>query len=89
MFGDSDGDDWVSRRDPRIRVPLAEVTLHTPDGVPFVRPEVELVFKAKGTRPKDEADFAAALPDLDVDQRAWLRQSLETVHPGHHWLEQL
>ena len=84
-----DGDVWVFRRDPRIHVEAAELVLRTPDGIPYVRPEVALLFKAKSIRPKDEADFEAVLPDLDEKQRAWLADALGIVHPGHSWLERL
>ena len=34
----------------------------TDDGIPYVIPEVVLLFKAKARRAKDEADFQHALP---------------------------
>ena len=34
---------------------------------------------------KDEADFAAATPLLSAPARAWLRDALALVHPGHPW----
>jgi hypothetical protein len=76
----------VFLRDERIRVPAEELILHTHDGIPYVRPDVALLFKAKTTRPKDEADFTVVLPALDDDQRGWLADALELVHPGHRWL---
>ena len=58
-------------------------------GFPICAPEVVLLFKAKATRPKDEADFAGVLPMLGGGQRAWLGEALARVHPGHAWLELL
>ena len=83
------GETWVFRRDPRIRLPRERVIAHTPDGIPYARPEIALLFKAKASRPKDDADFAAALPLLDRGQREWLAESIALVHPGHHWLRAL
>ena len=60
---------------------------HTADGIPYQRPEIALLFKAKHTREKDQADFDAVLPLLDPDARAWLADALELVHPGHPWIE--
>jgi hypothetical protein len=85
----SDGDTWICRRDDRLRMPYAELIEHTPDGIPYGRPEVVLLYKAKHSRPKDDADFAAALPRLAPERRAWLAGALELVHPGHRWLESL
>lgn len=85
----SDGDTWICRRDEALRMPYAELIEHTADGIPFGRPEVVLLYKAKHTRPKDDADFAAALPHLDASRRRWLRDALDLVHPGHRWRAQL
>lgn len=84
-----DGDTWVCRRDPRIRRPREELIARTADGIPYHRPEIALLFKAKHTREKDRADFDAVLPLLDDDARAWLADALELVHPGHEWLPRL
>jgi hypothetical protein len=81
-----DGGTWICRRDPSIRRPYAEVFAETAGGIPYVRPEIVLLFKAKGLRDKDEADFAATLPLLDESQRRWLCDALALVHPGHRWL---
>jgi hypothetical protein len=40
------------------------VIAHTNDGIPYARPEIVLLFKAKAARAKDD-DFAAVLPRLD------------------------
>jgi len=85
----SDGDTWICRRDERIRMPYDRVIEHTAEGIPFGRPEIVLLFKARHARPKDDGDLAAALPHLDSERRAWLREALELVHPGHRWLDAL
>ena len=82
-----DDDGWVARRDESIRLPYAELIEHTPHGIPYERPEVVLLFKAKHARPKDEADLAAVLPRLSAERRALLADWLERVHPGHFWLD--
>jgi hypothetical protein len=52
-------------------------------------PELVLLFKAKATRPKDQADFDGVLPLLGQARRDVLSGWLELVHPGHPWLEEL
>ena len=84
-----DGATWLCRRDPSIRRPGSEVIVHTADGIPYQQPEIALLFKAKHRREKDQADFDAVLPLLDSDARAWLRDALALVHPGHPWLDAL
>jgi uncharacterized protein (DUF952 family) len=69
--------------------PLDLLGARSLDGVPFVRPEIALLYKAKAARFKDERDFDRALPHLDAAARAWLASSLEQAHPGHPWRARL
>ena len=50
-----------------------------------MHPEIALLFKAKGSRFKDQRDFERVLPHLDRAARAWLASVLEQAHPGHAW----
>jgi len=85
----SDGDTWICRRDESIRLPYDEVIERTGEGIPYARPEIVLLFKAKHARPKDDDDLAAVLPLLEPERRRWLAEALELVHPGHRWLSEL
>jgi hypothetical protein len=89
MIADTTDDQWLFRRDARIRRSLTTVGHRTNDGIPYLAPEIQLLYKAKAPRPKDEADFARALPSLDGKSRQWLAQSLALVHPEHSWLPEL
>lgn len=81
-----EGDVWECRRDPTIRRPFDELVRCTPDGIPYLAPEVVMLFKAKHLRDKDEHDWALVRPRLDAPARSWLRAALARVHPGHPWL---
>jgi hypothetical protein len=35
------------------------------------------------------SDFENALPRLEIERRAWLKNALGIVHPGHAWLGEL
>ena len=85
MLDEADGDEWISRRDARIRRPIASLGLVTEHGTPILAPEVQLFYKSKRKLPKDEIDFAAALPLLDSDARQWLDESLAVTAPSHPW----
>jgi hypothetical protein len=89
MLEPGDARTWICRRDESIRVPRDEIVARSADGVPYLKPHAALLFKAKATRPKDEADLAAVLPRLDPTARAWLRAALERVHPEHTWIAAL
>ena len=85
----AEGDTWICRRDPSIRLLYAELVERTRDGIPYCRPEIVLLFKAKHVRPKDEDDLAAVLPRLTRPRRDLLAGLLARVHPGHAWLGRL
>jgi hypothetical protein len=85
MLDEAEDGHWVSRRNPRVRRPLALVGARTHEGVPHLAPEVQLFYKAKQPRAKDEQDFAAALPVLDAEQRRWLAEAVAATYGDHPW----
>jgi hypothetical protein len=89
MIADTHGDQWLFRRLPAISRPVATIGGTTPAGIPYLAPEIQLLYKAKGLRPKDEADFLHTVPALRRERRNWLRDALTQVHPHHPWLDQL
>jgi hypothetical protein len=84
-----DGDHWICRRDETIRLPYTDIIRYTVDGIPYLAPELVLLFKAKHVRPKDQADFDGSLPHMTRRQRETLAGLLARVHPGHPWLAAL
>ncbi|MEU8990587.1 hypothetical protein AB0C98_29950 [Streptomyces sp. NPDC048558] len=80
---------WICRRDERLRLPYDAIIERTAEGIPYLVPELVLLFKAKAARPKDQADFDGALPQLSQARRDVLTGWLTRVHPGHPWLERL
>ncbi len=84
-----DGDTWICRRDTSIRRPYADIVASTASGIPYLLPEVVLLFKAKAARDKDLADLAVARPRMTETQLGWLGRALAQVHPGHAWIADL
>ncbi len=89
LFNERGSNNWVYRRNPLITRPLALACLTTEDGLSYLAPEISLLYKAKGTRDSDHADFEAARGSMSEEQRLWLRNALEVDRPGHEWLERL
>lgn len=90
MVDDTDGTDWLYRRDVRIRRPVGE--LDGPASIshrPVLAPEVQLLYKSRTPRAKDVADFHAVVGSLEATRRDWLRRALREVDPGNGWLEAL
>ena len=79
---------WTYERDARVTLPFSDI-LWRRGGMMYLRPEVHLLHKAPGLRPKDQLDFDACLPLLAGPARSWLKTALETAHPGHRWIEVL
>lgn len=84
-----EGGTWIYRRDGRLRLPYDAIMERTADGVPYLIPELVLLFKARTPRPRDQSDFDEVLPLLNRTRRNALSGWLELVHPGHPWLAKL
>lgn len=89
MLLDTERGRWVCRRDRRVGGPVCRFGRRDGAGVPYVAPEVQLLFKAREPRPQDEEDFAVALLRLDAAARRWLGAALGIVSPDHPWLPRL
>ncbi len=90
MLANGDSDTWSFRRDPSISLPLDRVVRRACSGVPYCTPEVQLLYKAKRARPKDDVDLARCLHRLTVAQKRWLGDALtrDTGPTGrdHPWV---
>jgi len=87
MRNPHDGDTWICRRERTIRRPYGEVVACTAGGVPFMQPEIVLLFKGKEPRPKDEVDFETTLPFLSGAAREWLTGALVRAYGNAHpWI---
>lgn len=88
LLEDCDDTTWRFRRDPRVTRPLERFGRASGYGLPYVSPEVVLLYKAKGPgEPRAVEDVAVAAPLLDAEARRWLRTALDRAHPGHRWTE--
>lgn len=86
LVEDVDGLDWIFRRDRRVRRPAKDIVARTTSGLQYIRPEIQLLYKSKNHRPRDDSDLAVAWPSLSPDARSWLIEQLLLVSPNHPWL---
>jgi hypothetical protein len=84
LLNEAKGDQWLYRRDQRIALPLGQAILG--EDLPYLAPEIVLLFKSKQPRPKDEKDLDLLLPALMPDALSWLRNTLTLIAPDHSWL---
>ena len=89
LVEERDGARWRYRRNADIGALAKDIGRFSNEGIPYIRPEIQLLYKSKGARASDETDLITVLPRLDAAQRATLVAWLWTAEPGHRWLERL
>jgi hypothetical protein len=80
---------WSFRYCQEVRHPLSQIGARTLSGIPYLRPEIVLLYKAARMRQVDDEDFRRVLPDLVGEQREQLRRDLIRFKPQHAWLDLL
>ncbi|MFB0832125.1 nucleotidyltransferase domain-containing protein [Brevibacillus laterosporus] len=83
---------WIYKREKSIKRAINEIFLRTPEGIPYLKPEVQLLYKAGSSqvREKDYNDFQTILPILSLQEKEWLKVSLKQQFPGGHaWIKYL
>jgi hypothetical protein len=79
--GEGDSGAWIYRRDPAIRIPWDEAVLHSDGGLCYLAPELQLLFKSKDVRPKDDVDAREVIPSLEPHRQQRLARLLPEPHP--------
>ena len=79
------GDRWLYRRDREIGAHVKDIGRVTAAGIPYIRPDIQLLYKSKAPRAVDESDLISVLPKLDVAQRATLSAWVSKADPAHRW----
>lgn len=90
MLVETEQQSWIYRREKSIRRRLEDIFLRTDDEIPYLRPEIQLLYKGGSSkvREKDFQDLQIMLPYLLPEQRDWLKMTLKRQFPtGHSWLD--
>jgi hypothetical protein len=80
---------WRFRRDPDISLETGSLIRRTAEGIPYCTPEVQMLYKSKMARPKDDVDMARVLHRMTVSQRVWLADAIRRGDADHPWIELL
>ena len=86
MLADGDRSLWRFRRDPDVSLSGDQLIRCSPSGVPYCTPEVQMLYKSKMARPKDDADMARVLHLMTPSQRRWLVDAIERSDSDHPWI---
>ncbi|TMV48190.1 hypothetical protein FE783_19805 [Paenibacillus mesophilus] len=90
MLVDVNQDSWVYGREKSIRRPRTDVIARTKEGIPYLKPEIQLLYKGGSSeiREKDHQDFLTVYPLLTPQAKEWLKASLNKQFPeGHVWVD--
>lgn len=84
----SEGNDseWIFRRNRSLRLPWDIAILKSQQGIPYLAPELQLLFKSKNSRSKDDQDAAEVIPQLDIDRQNFLK---DVLPENHSWRQLL
>ena len=80
---------WSYRREPSIQRPFSAMIQRSPSGIPYLAPEIQLLYKARSARARDQADFELVGPRLGTPARTWLVDSLVRTEARHPWISAL
>ncbi len=87
MLFDTNEGFWLFKRDESIQRELETAILTNENGIQFLSPEIQLLYKSKALREKDNLDFQNVLSGLSHDQKNWLYSAMLKVYQGSHpWL---
>ncbi|MCT1902371.1 short-chain dehydrogenase [Oceanobacillus sojae] len=89
MLIDTENNEWIYKRENQIRKPLNEIGAITEDDTPYIKPEIQLLYKGGSSviRQKDDDDLERMLPILKRNEMEWLYHTLSQQFNGEHpWL---
>ncbi len=78
--GDGDDATWIYRRDRSLRRPWNQAVLES-EGLRYLAPDLQLLFKSTHLRTKDSVDADEVIPALHARQVALLHVRLPADHP--------
>jgi hypothetical protein len=90
LFSEFEKQEWVYRRTQSIRGPIQEFAWKHESGLMVLNPVIQLLYKSRSRRPKDEQDLRLCLLNLNSDQKKSLKEWI-IIDSGliHPWIEKI
>lgn len=86
MLFDCKNNYWIYKRNPAIRLPMSQIYFEK-ENCKFLKPEIQLLYKSKNIRDKDQFDFETLVPLLDTNAKQWLFDRLSACYAYiHPWI---
>jgi hypothetical protein len=77
LLNERDDTNWIYRRNEKIKREEKKAILLTDKSIPYLCPEIVLLYKTKNSRDKDIKDIENVIPVMNEEQKRWLDESLE------------
>jgi hypothetical protein len=79
LLNERDEENWIYRRNDKIRLNAKSIIQYTNDRIPYLCPEVVLLYKTKELREKDIEDISKASKKMNESQISWLIDSIKDM----------
>ena len=89
LLNEIENDLWKFRRDEAITCSLNSLYSISNQGIPYLNPEIVLLYKIKNSRDKDHLDFYTVKDYLESSKKDWLKEAILRHDPNHKWLQEL
>ena len=76
LLNERDDDNWNYRRDEKIKLEENLAIQYSEGGIPYLCPEIVLLYKTKDIREKDFEDMKNAVTKMSDSQKDWLINSI-------------
>jgi hypothetical protein len=86
LFHEINDQIWTFRYDDSIQHLLEEIGEISSEDIPYLVPEIALLYKAARLRDIDRQDYQKVLPNLNQAQRKQLLADLQILDSDHPWL---
>ena len=89
LLNSTEGGYFIYQQNPSIRLEMSRAIFEN-NGLPYLAPEIVLLYKSKYLSEDNQADFDLVSAKLDSEQIKWLKEALTTEYGSDHpWVQAL
>jgi hypothetical protein len=88
LLNEADEINWIFRKNSKITFPLNEIGIKR-EKIPFLIPEIPLLFKSAHCGDKDELDFKHCIEKMNEVQKERLRKWISEFKPDCEWITKI
>ena len=77
LLNERENEQWIYRRNNKVRLDIEKAILFNVDKIPFLSPEIVILYKSKDIREKDITDINNTIGSMNKAQISWLIDSID------------